>query len=188
MPVLGGQNQYFPFQGNGGSNSQEGEPLTLLLPRRLWLENGMSVSWSEHSPGKFVRGVITGVNSLLTCALIHNVHIEIERVYSSDITAWEQTHEGIVPEDEHLLGFYVHITGAFSDLVAFAAELHALIEKAAIARSNMNRRDPYPQPGSLVELTEGSVSALHFRYDRYVRLTVLIGLGGAFVLPTGRSV
>jgi len=158
MASAGGHASFFPCLPWAGEQCPEGETLVLPLSRGSWLQNGMPVKWSDISPGAFHGGMLSGFNGLLTCALVHNLHVVLERVYDRGIVAWEQNNPGRVPEDDLCLGFYLHITGHFSDLVAYTSELVSLIGQAAHARTLISRRDPPPPLGSLLNLSEAQVS------------------------------
>lgn len=151
--------KYFPFvTGDTGQPPPGCETLTLPIPRQWWQTNAMKVRWGDLSPGELISAVVSGLNGIWTCALVQGLYIQLERVYADGIEEWEELHPNTVPEDELLLGFYLHMTGPFSDLVAFSAELKSLIEKAGTCRTQLNsRRDPIPIAGSLVRITERTV-------------------------------
>jgi len=156
--------KYFPYvSGDAGQPPQGCDTITFMIPRTWWQTNAMKVRWGDLSPGELIAAVMSGLNGIWTCALVQGLYIQLERVYADGIEEWEELHPNTVPEEELLLGFYLHMSGPFSDLVAFSAELKSLIDKAGTCRTQLNsRRDPVPIPGSLVRLTESGVHSFSF--------------------------
>lgn len=165
-----GQAGYFPIRPGDIGTEPEGPQLVVPIPRGVFPNNGMKTRWDEPSRGARADEQCTFFNAVLTCAMIHNLYTVLQCIYSEELLTFERKYPGVHPEDTHCLGFALHITGSFSDLVAFAAELQSLTEKATVALTSLKRNEPRPSRGSLMGLTTTKVRA-PFPNSRYACLT-----------------
>jgi len=60
---------------------------------------------------------IASINCLIMAAMMHNVKVSWESVYSLDVEEWEERNPGKHPGDNELLGFRIWFYGNAAEVI-----------------------------------------------------------------------